>query len=494
MHHEHGINKVLYPDDHEALLGSCGGEYMKLYDDSHIKQAASDVFTKEALARYAPDKDHFMMHIIALGDYERYGFNRNGDAFTKQACRDYHHTFVKYGHFYREHANRDPRKKQGDIVASAYNEPQGRVELIIHGHKKKAAHAYELAKQGKQISGSMSCKVPVDQCSCCENEAPSVKQYCGHLKYSMCQYLPEFRKYAFAFNPKPKFFDYSEVANPADRIAHYLEYKFGADELKKAAGVNQTISSTEWAEYEGLLLPEEEVERVKFASDKRLLLQRFADEEGWLNSGDTLSHKSAFAKMAGQHLFAEQLDDASIAKLRTIRPGTLFRGLAKRAAVLPFLTFVSYVNGTSMEETINDPLVKQAAVIHLPSVFGNLLSEGDSDMGNILRCSGHDIAGYDTGCDDEVQKIMDAAGEKFRVETEPASQRIIQITIRQTTVNKPKCDDMSKSAALGGAKQLAEAYGQYVAGALLDYTELTGNDVPDDTLTMLAAANRNIFS
>jgi hypothetical protein len=33
-----------------------------------------------------PDKDHVAIHVVALGDYEHYGQNRNGDAFRKKAC------------------------------------------------------------------------------------------------------------------------------------------------------------------------------------------------------------------------------------------------------------------------------------------------------------------------------------------------------------------------------------------------------------------------
>ena len=488
-------DKILYSDDNEAMLQSCGGNFVTLYDEaSHIKSAASEVFSKSELAKHAPDKDHFMMHVVALGDHETYGFNRNGDAFTKKACKDYHHTFVKYGNYFLEHANRDPKKKIGDIKASAYNEDMGRVELIIHGHKKKASRSYEKAKAGKQVSVSMSAKLPVDKCSVCGNEAPNVKEYCGHLKESMGKYLPEFKKYAFAFNPKPRFFDISDVKNPADRIAHFLSYKFGDDEMAKAASTASDIRGHEWAEFEGLTLPADTVERMKFASDKRELLSRLADEEEWLSSGDRLSHKAHFAKMAGKMFFNGELSDEALTKLREVRPGTLFRGLAKRAAVLPFLSFVSYVNGTSLEDSINSPVVKQAAVIHLPAVFGKMLEHGDSEIGNVLRCAGHDISGFDTACDDEVQKIMDEAGEKFEHTEEPASQRIIQITIRQTTVKKPSLGSHDKAASIAGARELAEAYGHYVAGALLDYTDLTGNSVPDTTLTMLTSANRNIFS
>jgi hypothetical protein len=110
------------------------------------------------------------------------------------------------------------------------------VELIVHGNKEKAAKEYEMAKAGKALSFSMSCRVPYDICNCCEKKASSPANYCDHLKHNMLQYMPEFKKYAFAINDKPKFFDISAVEKPADRIAHYLDYAFPAGE--KSASFN----------------------------------------------------------------------------------------------------------------------------------------------------------------------------------------------------------------------------------------------------------------
>lgn len=193
-------------------------------------------------------------------DIEGHNCNKNGDAWPKQALENRHNTFVTHGHFFREHRNRDPKKKIGDIKYAAFDGGPGgmhRVELLCWGHKEKAAEEYQMAKEGQELSFSMSARIPEDYCSCCKKASRSPVDYCVHLREHMLQYLPEFKKYAYADNPNPTFFDNSRVRRPADRIAHYLEYRFPDEELRKAASAqSQVILGTDWAEYEGLTLPD----------------------------------------------------------------------------------------------------------------------------------------------------------------------------------------------------------------------------------------------
>ncbi len=82
------MDKIHYQTDQEDLLRLCDGQMFTLYDDN-IKSAASDTYTKEMLREYAPDKDHFMLHVVAMGDQETYGPNKNGDGFPKEALEKY---------------------------------------------------------------------------------------------------------------------------------------------------------------------------------------------------------------------------------------------------------------------------------------------------------------------------------------------------------------------------------------------------------------------
>ena len=109
------------------------------------------------------------VHVIALGCDEVYGPNRNGDAFTKEACRKYHKTFIKYGHWFREHEHHDPKKSYGIVKDAAFNEHLGRVELLValNGTKEAARRnkglvadkEMELLESERDLPVSMACFV-----------------------------------------------------------------------------------------------------------------------------------------------------------------------------------------------------------------------------------------------------------------------------------------------------------------------------------------------
>lgn len=154
------MKKVVYADANEELFRACSGRMTFLIENTrNIKEASSASVTKEMCEQFKPDKDHFACLQIALGDYETYGHNRNADSFPKEANIKYHDTFVKCAKVYREHANKDPNKAIGEIKASFYNPEMHRTELILWGDKKKADKEWDLAKEGKELAGSMGCFV-----------------------------------------------------------------------------------------------------------------------------------------------------------------------------------------------------------------------------------------------------------------------------------------------------------------------------------------------
>ena len=132
-HTDTGLRKLLFSDQAPAAAGV--GMQLIEDPDKLVKKAAA-VFDVSAELR--PPKGFVGIHTVALGDWETYGMNRNGDTFPKKACIAYHHTFVKHGHVYRNHKNHDPKYAIGRIVASAYNEPMGRIELLTHVDEKLA--------------------------------------------------------------------------------------------------------------------------------------------------------------------------------------------------------------------------------------------------------------------------------------------------------------------------------------------------------------------
>jgi len=134
-----------------------------IQDPAVLTKSASTVFGCD-YSQLAPDKDHVGIHLTALGAFERYGSNRNGDSFPKQACIRYHDTFVKHGSVFRHHRNKDRAKALGNIKASAYNPGMDRIELFIHAHKDKCAEELARLEKDGESSFSMACKVAFDRC------------------------------------------------------------------------------------------------------------------------------------------------------------------------------------------------------------------------------------------------------------------------------------------------------------------------------------------
>lgn len=204
-------------------------------DKKAFEKRAGRVFDYDEIVKTAKPGE-YLVHVIALGCDEMYGPNRNGDTFTIDTCRNYHNTFKKHARVYREHAHHDPEKSYGIVKCSAFNEKDGRIELIIALNATKQAAArnkglvadkeIQKLESGKDMAVSMACKVAYDQCSGCGNKARNRGEYCTE---SMCKYggLKSNLGKAFedghvlrAFNPEPKFFDISHVGRPADRIAY----------------------------------------------------------------------------------------------------------------------------------------------------------------------------------------------------------------------------------------------------------------------------------
>ena len=498
--------KVHHPEfDQEELLKAAGRIVSLVDDASHIKEASSSAVSRDLIESNMPDKDHFMVHLIAMGDGETYGQNRNGDYWPKEANSKYHDTFVTNGHFFREHNNRSEDVSIGHVKASAYNADMGRIELVIHGDKKKAEEEYELAKQGKALSFSMSARVPNDRCNICDNVATKSADYCDHLKKKMNQYLPEFQKFAYAINDKPTFFDISRVKNPADRIAHYIEYAFD-DKLRKAASATAPhIFSDTLAKEEGVCIPDV---LTKFSSEDLNILNKLARAESYiqdvLNGVDVpRDEKYNYVKYALNNMIREEsFNKSELGTIRKAQPGTFFRKLAKAGSILPFSAFMAYVKDMSEADVKNSDFYKAACSCGggMGDMFKTLMSSGGSMGGMSLpqeimpmfsACSGAQESA-DSSATDEVQKLMDGVAAKHSHTEKPDMHKIIRITITA----KPKMhimkmastdNDFSTASKIEAEKSLA-LYGAYKLAAVKDMLNF-GVDFNEPTYLAVAYQN-----
>lgn len=177
------------------------------------------------IERAKPIKDMVQVLLTALGAYEDWGQNVNGDRFRRTPLKnpgeDYgYRTFVTNANYFNHHVNKDPLLSKGKVLCSVWNDKSKRVELVVGIDVNKDPEGAASASNGETLAFSMGCKTPYDTCSICSNKAKNRSEYCDHLKYMMNQIDPASGELVGADNPYPKFFDISRVLIPADKTAY----------------------------------------------------------------------------------------------------------------------------------------------------------------------------------------------------------------------------------------------------------------------------------
>lgn len=152
--------KLTYSTDISDSVG-VGGEIVKTA--SELKKQASTIFGKE-YEELRPPEGKTGIHLVALGDMETYGFNRNADGWKQSDCINRCDTFVKHGHVYQHHRNKDPKKALGEIKCAAYNPDMHRIELYIWADNEKSRDHLERLEKTGEVPFSMAAKVPSDTC------------------------------------------------------------------------------------------------------------------------------------------------------------------------------------------------------------------------------------------------------------------------------------------------------------------------------------------
>lgn len=188
-----------------------------------------------------PD-NHTVIHIIAVGDGETWGPNRNCDSFSREDNKKTHHLFRDIGHVFRNHKNHSPSLAVGNVLATAHNDLMDRIELMLALDNDKCADEIQQLHEGRDLPTSMGTKQAFDVCSYCEHKAKTAAEHCSHVKYHLGEVADNGVKVAM-LNPNPRYFDISLVFKPADRIAYTL---------KKIASGNSVLGGHELAEAMGL--------------------------------------------------------------------------------------------------------------------------------------------------------------------------------------------------------------------------------------------------
>jgi hypothetical protein len=408
------------------------------------KRAADGLFSKtlQKIADEGGVKGHSVLHVLAVGDEEAYGPNRNCDGFSEKDNVTAHTGFKENGHVFKNHKNHSPILKTGEVLATAHNPDMRRIELLIALDNTKYAEELDAFARGEDIPVSMGSKQDYDVCSYCGHKAPTARHHCDHIKTKLGEVLADGRQ-IYMQNPNPKYFDISTVYKPADRIGYALA---------KVASQNGVIGGHELAEAYGL-----DDDQVKKAT-----LVRLAEIEKRVAGHGKAVSGAGPMKLSDRAV--KQIKQA--ADLHGVE--AVLTTLHRAGHMLSFQDFTEIIVGQS----------KLACMCGEPDVqggFSGLLEEQDPEMSSL---DGHnDVSNLDFG-EDTASEL----NEKASMKAQPVGARIVRITIM-----KPADSVKSAGIAIDRAEHLglSRLYLHYK----LAFAAYPSNRADEAVLTAVAASN-----
>lgn len=406
-----------------------------------------------------PEKGCTLVHTLAVGSTERYGPNRNGDGFSRAHNKLAHVRFVSNGHVFKHHQNKDPSKASGAIKLSAYNDEMDRIELVLSLDDNKCADEIQNLSLGRDLPGSMGCKVAFDVCSICQHKAPSPQFYCEHTKKAMTRVLDDGRQ-VFVDNPDPFYFDWSLVGRPADRIA------FGTT-IKTAVFDQHFVFSSELAKHAGLYVPHHLRDELQM-QDKLAALSKLSEMEKEV-AGTLTPVDSALCKALPSPCMAD--DQAS--KLNGAGLGPVMNALHEAKVLLPVRDFLKLISA-GKDDLSELPELSDEVEQQLPGAFGRLSAD---DMDDMFDGEGQ--------LPDFLGQIVDQLTEGCGMADLPLGRRATVTIIRGKPTPKRRDKTASDDQLVQG---LATLYTRYKLAAVAHPT----NQV--DQALMRAAVLQNFYS
>ena len=416
------------------------------------KSAARACFASDDIK---PEKGKSFLHLIAMGAAPNFPSNKNGDTFYKtatlveiprpkrgvssklsisQGLKDTHDTFVKFAKVYREHKHNPGDKVWGDVVKSAFNDDMDRVELIIRVDDKEWAPQLEKLASGKELSFSMSTRVPFDICSICGNKARNRREYCDDLKQNMGQIIKSGHVVS-AINDMMRFFDISEVGKRADRIALGLK--------KVASG--SIMSGSELAEALEIAYP--------FADgfvdhSKQAALNKLSDIEKKIEVTG-VDNLSAEQLALGSAASPKDMPRPVMDELKKNSFEAVLGCLTKSGVLLSMSDFMELALGDSFAPDTHD-MAKQAEAV-LPGIFTRL---GTIFDGNIPY---DDIEIGDGLISKRAKLAVDRVVSDMSLDNIHFAPRVIQAAIsKSAAVNRKALERVPKEV-----EYMAAVYGMY---------------------------------
>lgn len=226
------------------LVAGLNGRGQRFIEKNAFDRAASSP-ALEYIRNVQPEQGNLIILVNAMGAFEAYDDNRNGDAFpnrpvnpgrdvtckhagcqgpawvTESQVLSKHYKSFKKAHFFEHHKNKDPKTAFGDVIEAFWNDRMQRVELLLRLYKEKNPKLARRIEEGEYPAVSMGCRVKYDVCHVCGHRAPTRAQYCVHARERLRQVLEDGTKVC-VHNPDPDFFDISAVWRPADQQGFML--------------------------------------------------------------------------------------------------------------------------------------------------------------------------------------------------------------------------------------------------------------------------------
>jgi len=462
--------KVVIPESWDGI-GELAARLV--FDTSDLTKVANTIFGMD-YEDMKPDKDHVGLHLVALGDYEHFGLNRNFDGFSKEACTKFYPTFVEDGTVFEHHKNMDKTKGIGQINKAAYNEKMGRVELFVHAHKEKAAkHLDRLEKEGS-VPVSMACRVDYDTCNVCGARRKNRHDdtTCDHLKYQFGKEAED-GTIIGTMNPEPKWFDISFVTKPADRIAWDLK--------KVASEADKNEFYRKWAEdlESGLTVPAHVLMTTELAREKLACLQRLVSAESDMRASSESKLGRAYRDLVKQAAVSSEISAQDIDALRAFDPSDVFSKLASVGVVLPPKSFFQYVFGSSLPGVSE---YADAAISKCAEAFTNSLKTPEKACVN----ERYDITGVRSRIP---PTLIDSVCKSASVTPDQVNNRIIfneSVPVQHNSLDKIASFSVEYTHSIAA---LANEYVAYKVAALNAITKHVPKTEQDSVYAVAAAQN-----
>lgn len=449
--------------DQQAVLFDVGSR--GLDRDQMQKRAAAGIFNDVDI-QAKPGRS--VIHLIALGDAERYGANRNADFFygapreiefpeprgtlksIKLATGNIERawTFEKYAKVYRDHKNKKTDKAYGDVLKAAHNHAMARTELLIDVPNDDPVWRDDIEKvaNGDSIFFSMSCKVPGDHCSICGNFSKSRRAKdggtdCRHIKHQL-SCLSKSGHRVGMINDHMVFFDISRVRVPADRIAY---------SLLKVAGYGDVDLSDElpFHRFDVPHIDAQDDPLGLYASKLSEVLHKLSNIEKQIEAvGRAPNESLSFDPSVMRHLSDDER--AAMGQSRG-DIGKVLAALADKKICLSLPDFVKLILGERAGGYENSI---RLASDSLPGVFSRLAEEGEDE--NDLPESAMDEG--EAAVPRRVSEMIEAMKGGMSLDDEPVARRVTIVAIR-----KLPAPDLKKAASVYDetADKMLRAYAAY---------------------------------